>query len=104
MNTEMLLTRMNLRAIGVRIHRLEADAELSDLGEVFRLRAPAYTTDSPNIAFVKRASVVKDLESVSVQVERYLCSARILRILQELVDEVRAIGIEPAEEVQMVSV
>src|SRR5581483_77232 len=86
------------RLAGVRVHRLEADAELPDLGQ--RLVAARHAADGHDVCRGERPAVVADLEPVVVQGEAQLGGASVLGVLDQLEDEVGALRVQAPEQVQ----
>ena len=97
---EMLGAAVHLRGPGVRVHRLEADAELPDLREVpglAALRDPAYAA---HVGLGERPAVVPDLQPVREQLEGQRGRARVLGVLDQLEDEVGALAVQVPEQIQ----
>ena len=96
---------MDLGTLGEGIDRLEADAEAADRGR--GLRALIDATDRPHVRLVERSAPVGDAELGRREVEAHVAlpapSGRVeaegvLRILQQLEDEVRAVVVAVGEE------
>src|ERR1700733_2460978 len=66
---EMLIRAVYARGLGVRIDRLEADAECADLGEISGLPAFAYPADTANVIFREGLAVVRHLQAIFEELE-----------------------------------
>src|SRR6185503_9395709 len=84
----------------VGVHRLEADAEPPDRGEVTGLGALADPADAAHVGLGERPPVVPQLEPVREQLEGQLGRAGVLGVLDQLEDEVRALAVQLAEQVE----
>src|SRR5579859_918066 len=65
LDPEVLALAVDVRGFRVRVDRLEADAELADLGEV--LVAAGHAADGTDVGRGERATVVTDLKAVLEQ-------------------------------------
>ena len=97
---EVLGAAVHARGRGVRVHRLEADAELADLREVRGLPALGHPADAPHVGLGERPAVVPDLQPVAEQLERQRGRARVLGVLDQLEDEVGALAVQVPEKIQ----
>ena len=107
---EILPARMHFGPVGEGVHRLEADAEATDLGEPRILGALPNAADAPHVGFVEGKAEMADPQLGGADVE--LDGARtgpvlpprerVLRVLQEFVDEVGAVAVAVRQ--QLVSV
>ena len=100
-----MLARVLARAVDARrfrvgVHGLEADAELPDLGQVAGLLAGTDPADAADVGFGEGAAVVPYLQAIVEELEGQLGRARVLRVLDQLEDEVRALAVELPEQVQ----
>src|ERR1017187_10788096 len=64
LDPEMLVRTVDTRGLGVRVHRLEPDAELTDLGEIPGLSALADPAHATNVGFGERPAVVPHLQAI----------------------------------------
>ena len=97
---EALAAAVDPRAAGVGVDRLEPDAELADRGEVGGLGARADPADAAHVGLGERPAVVPHLQAAGEQLERHLGRPGVLRVLDQLEDEVGALAVQPAEQVQ----
>ena len=97
---EVLGAAMHLRGPGVRVHRLEADAELPDLREVPGLAALRDPAHAAHVGLGERPAVVPDLQPVREQLEGQLGRARVLGVLDQLEDEVGALAVQVPEQIE----
>ncbi len=97
---EVLGAAVHARGGGVRVHRLEADAELADLREVPGLPALGDPADAPHVGLGERPAVVPDLQPVAEQLERQRGRARVLGVLDQLEDEVGALAVQVPEKIK----
>src|SRR6202035_180038 len=88
------------RGLGVRVHRLETDAELADLREISGLPALADPADATNVGLGEGPAIVAHLQAIVKKREGHLVRSRILSVLDHLEDEVGALAIELSEQVQ----
>jgi hypothetical protein len=100
LDPELLGCAVDVRRPGVGVHRLEADAEFPDLGEVGGLAAVAHPADAAHVGFGKGPAVVPQLQPVLEQLEGQLGRARVLGVLDQLEDEVGALAVELPEQVE----
>ena len=100
LDPEVLVPAVDARRPGVGVHRLEPDAELPDLGEVAGLPALADPADAADVRLGERPAVVPHLQPVGEELEGQLGRARVLGVLDQLEDEVSAIAVQLAEQIQ----
>ena len=100
LNPEVLSPAVDVRGAGVRVHRLEADAELPDLGEVPGLPALADPADAAHVGLGEGPAVMPYLQPVGEELEGQLGRARVLGVLDQLEDEVGPLAVELPEQVQ----
>ena len=98
LDPEMLVRAVDPGCIGVRVDRLEADAEPADLGKVFGLGALANSADAAHVGGGKRAAVVAYLQPIVEKLKGQLCRAGVFGVLDQLEDEVRAVAVELPEQ------
>ena len=96
-DVEVFVARVNLGQRRVRIDGLEADAELPDFSQVLGLGAFANPAHPAHVFLVEQSPIVSGLQPVGIEHELDGCRARILRVLEQLVDKVGTIGIEAAQ-------
>ncbi len=97
---EVLRAAVDARGPGVRVHGLEADAELPDLGEVPGLPALRDPGHAAHVRLRERPAVVPDLQPVAEQPEVQPGRARVLGVLDQLEDEVGALAVQVAEQIE----
>jgi hypothetical protein len=100
LDPEVLAAAVDVRRLGVCVHRFEADAELPDLGQVGRLLALADPADAAHVGFGERPAVVPQLQTVGEELEGQLARARVLGVLDQLEDEMRPLAVELPEQVE----
>src|ERR1039458_9322990 len=88
LDPEMLVRTVDARGLGVRVHRLEADAELADLGEISGPPALADPADAANVGFREGPAIVLHLQAIFEELEGQLCRTCILGVLDQLEDKV----------------
>ena len=99
---EVLPPAVDLGAAGVHVYRFEADSEAADLGQVVRLAALGYTTDSSDIRLGEEAAVVDHFQPVWIKIEDEMRGGSVLRILDQLVEEVGTLRVQlTAQQIQM---
>ncbi len=98
LDPEILGAAVDPRTVGVGVDRLEADAELADLGQVIRLGALTDAADAADVGHGEVAPVVPDLQPIGEKGERQVGRAGVLSVLDQLEDEVRALAVELAEQ------
>ena len=86
------------RAVGIRVNRLEPDAELADLGQVIRFAALADPADAADVSDREVAPVVPHLEAIGEEREGQVGRTGVLGVLDQLEDEVRALAVELPEQ------
>src|SRR6185437_9870181 len=98
---EMLARTVDARSLGVRVHRLETDAELADLREISGLPTLADSADATNVGFGEGPTIMPHLQPIFKEFEGQLRRADILGVLDQLEDEVgalcRAARADPAQ-------
>src|SRR6266571_8163328 len=87
LDPEMLVRTVDARVLGIRVHRLETDAELADLREISGLPALTDPADATNVGFREGPAIVLHLQAIFKKLEGQLCRAGILGVLDQLEDE-----------------
>src|SRR3954447_5079374 len=98
LDREVFVTAMDGRSPRVCVHRLEADAEPADLFTVVvRLCRAFDPADAPDVLFSEEAPIVEDPQIVGPHFEADATCPGVLRVLQELKYEMRAVGVQVNE-------
>ena len=100
LDPEVLARAVDTRGPRVGVHRLEADAELADRGEVPGFPALADPADAADVGLGERPAVVPQLQPVREQLEDDLGRAGVLGVLDQLEDEVGPLAVQLSEQVQ----
>ncbi len=100
LDPEVLARTVDARGLRVRVHRLEADAELPDLGEVSGFAALADPADAADVRFGEGPAVVPHFQAIFKQLEGQVGRASVLGVLDQLEDEVGALAVQLPEQIQ----
>ena len=93
-NPEAIGRRPDARRLRVGEDGLEPDAEAADALLVVRLGSLPYIGDGPDVGFVECPPVVFECERVGRELEGCLGRSGVLGVLEQLVYEMRGVGIE----------
>jgi hypothetical protein len=100
LDPEMLARAVDTGGPGVRVHRLEPDAELADLREISGLPALADPADAADVGFGEGPAVVRHFQPIVKQLEGQLGRPGVLGVLDQLEDEVGALAVELPEQIE----
>ena len=103
-DSEMIMTRVNFRAIRIGVHGLESNSELPDFGEF--LAAIDDPANASHVGFIEGIAVVPDQQGIILDVEGHTPrlggdfppGQGILGVLQDFEDEVGAVIVEASQE------
>ena len=92
---------MDFRSSRVGVDRLETDPELSYLRQIFGFGSFSDTAHPSDIPLIEKTAVMGNFQPVIEKAEEYSGSARILRILKKLENEMGSICVQSAQKGQV---